>query len=184
MIGFQNTVLGLTAIVVLAGWCASMDAQAASKATQPQSIIASLAFEKDRVPVGERPRGLVTVKNIGDLVVCVFNGSSTYRFHIEGIDGEPPMTEYNRHLHGDFRPGDGPALMDGPVVCTEIAPPMAGFPGMSKLFKFDLATYYDLSAPGKYAVYIEIYDPLGPRDGSGIWVRSNTAQFEVEAKAR
>jgi hypothetical protein len=47
--------------------------------------------------------------------------------------------------------------------------------------KYDLAAFYDLSKPGDYSVYLEIYDPAGPKDGSGHWLRTNTSDFKIEA---
>jgi hypothetical protein len=38
---------------------------------------------------------------------------------------------------------------------------------------------YDLSKPGDYSVYLEIYDPAGPKDGSGHWLRTNTVNFKI-----
>ena len=35
--------------------------------------------------------------------------------------------------------------------------------------------------PGDYSVYLQIYDPSDPNDGSGHWLRSNTANFHIEA---
>jgi hypothetical protein len=75
---------------------------------------------------------------------------------------------------GDFRSGDGPDLVDGPVVCPDIAP------SASDTRIFDLRRYYDLRTSGKYTVYMEILDqPEGPAR-PGVWLRTNTAQFEMQ----
>ncbi len=46
----------------------------------------------------------------------------------------------------------------------------------------DLTMFYDLSVTGKYIVSIEIDDPSGSQDESGLWLRTNSAKFEMEAK--
>jgi hypothetical protein len=181
---FRILALAVATVVATTAGCASLNAQAAQPAHRSASIAAGIALEKDHVVVGQKPILILTIKNVGDLKMCVSNASYLYRFHVEGKDGEPPMTEWNRHLHGDYRPGDGPALVDGPVVCQEIGPAIEPFDGMSESFKFDLTGYYDLSAAGTYSVSMEVYDQSGPQDGSGVWVRTNTAQFEMEAKAQ
>ena len=76
-------------------------------------------------------------------------------------------------MHGDFRPGDGPELMEGPDAGLTIAP------GSQGRLTFDLTAFYDLSAPGKYSVYLEYLDsPNGPSK-PGVWLRTNTLQFEI-----
>ena len=65
-----------------------------------------------------------------------------------------------------------------PVVARFIAP------GSVDSLKFDLSGFYDISKPGDYSVYLEIYDPAGPKDGSGHWLRTNTAKFEIQAPAQ
>jgi hypothetical protein len=54
-------------------------------------------------------------------------------------------------------------------------------PGSVDSQKYDLSYFYDLSKPGDYSVYLEIYDPAGPKDGSGHWLRTNTAKLEIHA---
>jgi hypothetical protein len=176
MTGFRTLILSVPVIVVAGFNVISLDAQAPSPASQPASITVSVALERDRLPVGQKPLAAVTIRNISDRGVCLTNASLTYRVHVEGKDGEPPMTEFYRHLHGEYRPGDGPTLTDGPVICRPIAA------GSSNRQQYDLTTYYDLGAPGKYSVYIEIQDPLAPLN-KPLWLRTNTAKFEVVAQA-
>jgi hypothetical protein len=172
------------AILAVAANNISLHSQTAAPARPDPSIAVSLALQKDHIPVGESPRLLVTVKNLGEVKICLTTSLGIYRVHVEGKDGEPPMTEWNRHQHGDWRPGDGPDLMEGPVVCNEIAPPMEGYPGMSETLTFDLGMFYNLTVPGRYSVYMEIVDPASPPNGEVIWARTNTVQFEMEAKAK
>jgi hypothetical protein len=172
------------ALLAITANSVSLHAQNASPARPDPSIAVHLALSKNHSPAGESPRLLVTVKNLGEVKICLTTSLGIYRVHVEGKDGEPPMTEWNRHRHGDWRPGDGPDLMEGPVVCNDIAPPMEGYPGMSETLTFDLGMFYDLSVPGRYSVYMEIVDPASPPNGEVIWARTNTVQFEVEAKAQ
>jgi hypothetical protein len=182
----RTLALALIVILTIATDDLSSAAQTPPPADQPGSISVSIALDQYQVPKGQRPLVLLRIKNIGDRSICVSLGLSPYRYqvHVSGQEGEPPQTEYQRHLHGDFRPGDGPDLPITVNACTQIAPPMLNFEGMSVVFKFDLAAYYDLGAPGKYSVYLEVYDPAGSRDGTGSWLRTNTADFEVEAKTK
>jgi hypothetical protein len=162
-------------LMVLIACGISINAQVASSVGQSASISVSITMEKDILVVGQKPRAIVTVKNISGQEICFSTASRLYRVHVEGKDGERSKTEYHRHLHGDFRSGDGPVVEDGPVICRDIAS------GASDVQTYDLSAFYDLSAPGKYSVYIEIYDPLGPKEGNGIWLRTNTAKFELRA---
>jgi hypothetical protein len=184
MIGSRTLALAVMMIPTIVATGPPSAAQEASPAPQPGSIAASIVLDRSHFAVGEKPLLLITIKNVWDRKICVSLGSPPYeyRLHVSGRDGEPPQTEYQRHLNGVFRPGDGPDLPITVSSCTEIAPPMFNFDGVSVVFKFNLAAYYDLSAPGRYSVYLEVHDPVGPQDGAGIWVRTNTAQFEVEAK--
>ena len=46
--------------------------------------------------------------------------------------------------------------------------------GKSRIEKIDVRYFYDLSATGKYTVYVDVKDPL-----SGKWLRSDTVNFEI-----
>jgi hypothetical protein len=170
----RKLVIFIAAIVMVAANCICLEAQAVSKASQSPSITVSIAMENSLVLMGKKPVAILTIKNISHQVVGFSPASDLCRVHVEGKDGEPARTEWNRHLRGDYRPGDGPYLVDGPVVTTEVAP------GSSDFRKYDLSDYYDLSVPGKYSIYIEFYDPLGPPDLSGLWLRTRTEHFEIQ----
>ena len=182
MIGFRW--FAVAAVVGELTGSIELDGQAAATANSSVTIAVRLTAEKTRIPAGQKVLVDLAIKNLGDLKICILNASYNFRVHVEGKDGEPPMTEWNRHQHGDFRPGDGPSLVDGPVVCSDLAPPMEGYEGMSEVHYFDLGQYYDLSVPGRYSVYMEVRDPTSPSAGPEIWARTNTVQFEVEAKAQ
>jgi len=178
MTRFRSVALHMTASILIATASTSLYSQTASPPIQVPSIAVSIALERDHVPVGKKPQVVLTIRNISKQEICFSTASNLYRIHVDGEGGEPPKTEMHRHSLGDFRPGDGPALDDGPVVCSDIAP------GASAFRIHDLSAYYDLSVPGKYTVYLEILDePQGP-SGPGVWLRTNTAQFEVQASAQ
>src|SRR5580704_4670597 len=151
-----------------------LDAQASPHDAQSNSVAVSITLESDHIAAGQKPVLIVTLKNIGRATLDFSPASDRYRVHVAGKDVDPPETELQRHHHGDFRPGDGPALVEGPVVVTEFAP------GEAVTRKFDLTRFYDLSKPGEYNVYMDVYDPSGPADQSGLWLKTNTVQFEVE----
>jgi len=98
-----------------------------------------------------------------------------YRVHIEkeGI-GEPPKTEYYRHILGDFREGDGPDHSSGSCFAVPLRA------GSTVRQRYDLSAYYDLTKPGSYLLYIEFFDE-DERNKTGAWIRSNTAHFDVQA---
>jgi len=142
----------------------------------PDSVSIHLSLQKSSYTVGEKPIAVMTIRDIGPHGTWISGDHHWERVYVTSKDGEPPKTELHRHLLGDVRPGDGP-ILGGSVVGMGIA---AG--GILSL-KFDLTGYYDLRKPGDYSVYLEIYDPAGPKDGSGHWLRTNTAKFEVQAPA-
>jgi hypothetical protein len=165
--------LHLTPIIFIAAQSTLIYAQSAPPSSQSPVFAVSLAMERDRIPMGQKPRAVVTIKNISQQTACFSTASSVYRVHVEGKDGDAPETELKRHLRSDFRPGDGPELDDGPVVCRNIAP------GASDHQTYDLTLFYDLTAPGKYSVVMEIRDYGNDRVGPSVWLRTNTAQFEI-----
>jgi hypothetical protein len=174
--------LALCAVVSAASIanCVALCPQATSQIAQSPSIRVGIVLKKDHLHVGDRPIADVTVTNIGERSLCVSADGS--RVHIAGEDGEPPKTEYYRHLLGDFRLGDGPGLASGPVACQNIAPRIENYDGMSTTFHFDLAAYYDLGVPGKYSVYIEFPDAADTQHGSEPLVSSPKVKLEMETQ--
>ena len=152
-----------------------LGAQSAPAANQPDSVWIHISLQKSSYAIGEKPIAVLAIKDVSSEPIWFSNNRYLERIHVTRKDGEPPKTELYRHILGDFRPGDGPGLLSGPVVGRSIAP------GSLDSQKCDLAAFYDLSTPGDYSVYIEIYDPQGPQDGSGHWLRTNTVNFKIQA---
>jgi hypothetical protein len=144
-------------------------------ASQPDSVSIHISLQKSSYAIGEKAIAVLEIKNSGSKAIWFSNDRHLERIHVTRKEGEPPKTELHRHLLGDFRSGDGPALLSGPVAGRSIAP------GSVDSQKYDLSYFYDLSMPGEYSVYLEIYDPSGPKDGSGHWLRTNTSNFKIEA---
>jgi hypothetical protein len=147
-------------------------------ANQPDSVSIRISLQKSSYSIGEKPIAVMTIKNISSNEIWFSTNPYLERIHVSSKNGEPPKTELHRHLRGEFHPGDGPGLYTGPVVGRSIAP------GSVDAQKYDLTGYYDLSTPGDYSVYLEIYDPAGPKDGSGHWLRTNTVKFKMQAPSQ
>jgi len=175
----ESRVLAVIASVTIAflGCSTYLVAQSAPAASQADSVSIHASLQKSSYAIGEKPIAVLTMENVSSEPVWFPNDLYWERVHVTSKDGEPPKTELHRHLLGDFRPGDGPMLDSGPVAGRSIAP------GSLDSQKYDLTGFYDLSQPGDYSVYLEIYDPAGPKDGSGRWLRTNTAHFIVQAAA-
>ncbi|WP_142988266.1 hypothetical protein [Granulicella rosea] len=173
MLRFRNSALSMTAIALFAPQSMFMHAQAASVAHQAPLVAIRLAIEKDHIPIGQKPRVFLTFKNSSHQQISWSIASHLFRVHVEDKDSELPKTEWHRHLYGDYRSGDGPTLVDGPNYGIDIAPES------SNDRMYDLTKFYNFSVPGRYTVYMEVYDQSGPQDGSGKWLRTNTVQFEL-----
>jgi hypothetical protein len=143
-------------------------AQNAGQESRSPAIEVSLAMKKTVYVPGEKQVAVITVKNISSQDVPFPTSLYNYRVYVSGEKGEPPVTLLQRHKRGVFFPGDNGALADGGVT-------VAISPGTSQSKEFDLADYYNLSAPGKYTAYIEY------REESGKWLRTNTVEFENQA---
>jgi hypothetical protein len=152
-----------------------LGAQSAPAANQPDSVSIHISLQKSSYASGEKPIAVLAIKNVTSEPIWFSNNRYLERIHVTRKDGEPPKTELYRHMLGDFRPGDGPGLLSGPVVGRSITP------GSLDSQKYDLTYFYNLGEPGDYSVYLEIYDPAGPQDGSGHWLRTNTVNFKIQA---
>jgi hypothetical protein len=150
-------------------------AQSAPATSETDSVSIHVSLQKSSYTVGEKPFAVLAIKNTGSEPLWFSDALYLERIHVTTKDGEPPKTELHRHLLGDFRPGDGPGLLSGPVAGRAIAP------GTVYSHSYDLTYFYDLSKPGNYSVYLELYDPAGPKDGSGHWLRTNTVNFKIQA---
>jgi hypothetical protein len=177
MSGFRNLALSVTGIAVFAALSITLHAQAAAPPSQGPSISVSLALAKDHVPTGESPQAVVTMKNISKETKCFRTANSLYRIHVEGKNGGPPETELQRKRQAEVRPGNGSAPEEDSTRCLNIAP------GDWFHLTYDLGMYYDFREPGAYTVYLEILDESKDKLGSGVWLRTNKAQFEVQAPA-
>jgi hypothetical protein len=164
MTWFRALTLSVTVSTVIV-FGISLDAQTVPPASQSNAIAVSAALQKTELPVGQPAWVILTVKNLTNREIPVRTDMLNYRIYVEGGKGEAPKTSYHRRLRGEFQPGET-ELAGGGVVLS-IAP------GESTIRKYDLAKFYDLSIPGKYSVYIEV------RDESGVWLRTNTVQFEM-----
>ena len=175
MLTFRTLVVFVAATIATIEGPIPSGAQSASTASQAGSVSIHMSLQKSSYVIGEKPIAVMTMKNISSEAIWFSTALDLSRIHVTSKDGEPPKTELHRHLLGDFRPGDGPDLTSGPVVGRAIAP------GTVDSQSYDLTHFYDLSKPGNYSVYLEIYDPAGPKDGSGHWLRTNTVNFKIQA---
>jgi len=174
MLTFRTLVMFAAATIATVEGPVPLRAQSALMANQPDSVSIDISLQKSSYVIGEKPIAVMTFNNISSNGIWFSNDPYRERIHVTSKDGEPPKTELHRHLLGDFRSGDGPELSTGSVVGRSIAP------GSVDSEKYDLAGYYALGEPGDYSVYLEIYDPAGPKDGSGHWLRTNTVNFKIQ----
>ena len=167
---FRNPALFLTIIVLIAAKDMHIDAQQASSGSQSASIVISIALDKDHFQVGQSPWVIVTMNNRTDRDLYLHGNWD--QLHIEGENGEPPTTLRQRMTTGKLRRGEAPLRGDEnaeTVISTE----------KPLIIKFDVKYLYDLSAPGKYTVYVDVKDPL-----SGKLLRTNTEKFEIKPPAQ
>jgi hypothetical protein len=176
MLPFRIFVMFVIATIATLEGPTPSGAQSAS-ANQPDSVSIHLSLQKSSYAIGEKPIAVMTIKNISSNEIFYNDASYLYRIHVTSKDGEPEKTELHRHMLGDVRPGDGP-LLRSDSGGRDIAP------GAVDAQKYDLTYFYDLSKPGDYGIYLEIYDPAGPKDGSGHWLRTNTANFEITGPSK
>jgi len=132
----------------------------------------SIETKSDPVLVGDKVFLTLMFHNESGQPYCLTTDLH-YRFQIERDGIPPPETEMQRQSHGDFRPGDGPALDEGPVVCDNVGAHDYA------LRRMDLTRYFDLNKPGVYKVALEVEWP-----GSSGWLKTNSTTFEVKARDR
>ena len=169
-----RTLVMLVAATIATLECPIPSGAQSAPGNQPDSVWIHISLQKSSYAIGEKPIAVMTIKNISSNEIWFSTASYLERIHVTSKDGEPPKTELHRHILGDFRLGDGSALRSDSGG-RDIAP------GAVDAQKYDLVAFYDLSKPGDYSVYLEIYDPSGPKDGSGHWLRTNTSNFKIEA---
>ena len=154
----KSTLLGMTTM--------SVHAQTASVVTQSASIKLNTSISAQK-SAGRGAVLLLTVTNVGKQPVSI----SQRRVHVEGQDGEPPTTLFQRQLTHRLMPGEAPLRDDD----------MAGglVPGASTTLQFELSKLYDLSKPGDYTVYVDLLDERESAHNAGVWVRSPTVHFHI-----
>jgi hypothetical protein len=174
MIRFHNIKQWLIPILVIAVNSVSVSSQTSTKAEEANSprsksaaITLSIAVSKDHIPVGQTPWVTLTVKNLTDEEIAF----PPDRVHVESENGEPPTTMRQRQLTNRRQPGE-PSILSGGFEPS--IPPEASFTR-----KYDLSRLYDLSKPGKYTVYIEVFDAFHSNKWKGGWVRSPVVHFEI-----
>ncbi len=147
-------ILNLRQLTFLLIAFASVIAVAQSKPT----VSLSIAMEKHAISSGQKPWVDLTVKNLTDKEISY----PTDQVFVQGENGEPPATPWQKERRlGHLGSGYTPTIQ----------------PGESFTMKYDLSAFYDLSKPGKYSVYIEVYVEEGA-------LRSPVASFEVQAPQR
>jgi hypothetical protein len=151
-----------------------------SATSKSATLELSIALPIEHIPLGQKPWVHLTVKNLGREEIAYPRD----RVYVEGPKGEPPTTLVQRSITGRFNPGDKP------IPPTGFRPPIApaGLPGDTFTIKYDLSYLYELKEPGKYTVYIEVFDSLSEKPNAKTatdnWLRSPTATFEMQAPTR
>lgn len=176
MTRLRISALLVATLIVIAATSISVEAQttppAAPSATSKTATLAvSIAVPIERIPLGQKPWVHLTVKNLGSEEIAY----PRERIYVEGPKGEPPTTLVQRSLTGRLNPGDTPIRLTG------FRPPIAA--GDSFTMKYDLSYFYDFREPGKYTVYIEVFDrlseKLNAKTDTDNWLRSPVATFEL-----
>jgi hypothetical protein len=164
----QQFVLRLATVVVIASSGICLGGQTVAPASQTDSITVSMTLDKDHFPAGQSPNVRVTMNNQTDHNIPFH--FDMLLLHIEGLSGEPPTTLNQRMATGKLLPGEAPLRADE-YYSEDFIPARESITRTIRTRFF-----YDLSAPGKYTVYVDVRDPV-----SGKWLRTNTAQFEIVA---
>jgi hypothetical protein len=186
MAQFNSSVVSLIALVAITAPGHFGYAQTSSTGVQPEvldsksaHIAVSVVLPRKQIPAGQKPWVVLTVENLGGNVTSAFPET---RVHVEEGAGEPPTTLYQRQITHTLRPGERELMMGG--FQPSIGPALSeDGPKFSADMKYDLSLLYDLTKPGEYTVYIEALDLSAPETihGAGLWVRSKTVPFEIQA---
>jgi hypothetical protein len=153
--------------VVIASSGICLGGQTVAPVSQADSITVSMTLDKDHFPIGQSPLVSLRLNNQTDRDLHLHG--NRLQLHIEGENGEPPTTLRQRMDTGKLLPGE--ARMREDEYSPEIIPA-----GGSETLTIYVKYLYDLSALGKYTVYVDVKDPL-----SGKWIRTKTLQFEIVA---
>jgi hypothetical protein len=176
----QLTTIALVTTIALAtiggmvvyGQASSTEVRSATLAGRSATMVLSLAVPKENISEGQTPWVFLTVKNLSQDGMPFPQD----RVHVEGEKGEPPTTLFQRQLTHKLLPGEQEVRDTGYGPFIE--------PGASFTRKYDLTKLYDLSSPGKYSVYVDVLDHSASKNNAGVWVRSNTAKFEITPSAQ
>ncbi len=155
--------IGATAVVFTTG-SIGLDAQAVIPAHKSNLMLVTVAMEKKQVHVGESPKVILMIENLSDHAFEV-NGCPPERFFVQGEKGEPPTTFIERDDTDRLLPGEAP------LMCNDMGGPIVN-PGGTQKLSAELKYFYDLTAPGKYSVYVEIPSAEG-------WLRTDPVDFEI-----
>jgi hypothetical protein len=131
------------ASVAIASCSVSTEAQSSPAGNQPNMNSVRLKFQKRQLAAGEKAIAVLTTKNLSQNQECFSTNPSFHRIYVVRDGSESPKTEFYRHLLGDFRPGDGPELMPGPVDCRSISP------GLQDSQKYDLSRACFINTSGE-----------------------------------
>ena len=170
------SVLFVATLIVIAATNISVDAQATKPAvpsamSKSPTMSLSISVPIEQIPMGQKPWVSLTVKNLGSEEIAY----PRERIYIEGPKGEPPTTHVQRAMTHRLNPGEAD------IRETGFRPPIAA--GGSFTMKYDLSYFYDFKEPGKYTVYIEVFDRLSEKpkakNDTDNWLRSPLATFEL-----
>jgi hypothetical protein len=159
---FDSLLIGAI-FVASSAWCLAVQGL-----SQP-AIVASIALDKDRAPVGQSPWAILTVKNLTNHDVVLHD--LMIRLHVEDEKGERPMTRVQRNITHKLLPGEAPLPGVGGIWAIAS--------GETSSHKYELSYFYDLSVPGKYTVYVDVVDPSSRQP-----LRTNTVRFEMVVPAQ
>jgi len=164
MAGFHTLAFSATTIMVIAAQGVSLDGQAAPAGAQPASIAVKIEMRYDHVSLGVSPGVILTIKNIGNHSAFAYHDYDfPYILHVAGKKGNLKVTPFQGEP-------EAPEVIMGPNETLAIAP------GKSYVKEFALERFCHFTEPGKYTVYLEVLDE------SGQWLRTNTAQFEMQPR--
>lgn len=176
MIRLRISALFVATLIVIAAESTSVSAQANKQAvpsatSKSATIALSVAVPNAQIPLGQKPWVYLTVKNLGSEKIVYPRDL----VHVEGPKGEPPTTYIQRAMTHRLNPGEPGIRLTG------FQPPIE--PGDSFTMKYDLSGYYDFKEPGKYTVYIEVFDRSAEKGqtktDTDYWLRSPVATFEL-----
>lgn len=130
---------------------------------EPQiAVRLSVSTEHPKDPT--EAKAILTITNVGRVVVVETSDNAAYHLHLIGPNGEPPKTPwYSKLLAGEL-----------PTTLATVTRDVT--PGSSVNRTFILSACYDLTTPGTYTVYMDVHD------SSGAWVKTNKTTFQIDPR--